>query len=39
LWPDFRERDLLGAIAAYQTRERRFGTVEADSPHPLRAAN
>jgi len=39
LWPDFRERDLLRAIAAYQTRERRFGTVEADSPDRLRAAN
>lgn len=39
LWPDFRERDLLCAIAAYQTRERRFGTVEADSPDRLRAAN
>ena len=39
LWPDFRERDLLRAIAAFQTRERRFGLVETDSPHPLRAAN
>ena len=25
LWPDFRKRHLLEAIAAYQTRERRFG--------------
>ncbi|MHB8382409.1 MAG: isoprenyl transferase [Candidatus Binataceae bacterium] len=27
LWPDFRERELLSAIAAYQSRERRFGNV------------
>ena len=25
LWPDFRERDLLTAIASYQQRDRRFG--------------
>ncbi len=25
LWPDFREKDLLEAIANYQNRERRFG--------------
>ena len=25
LWPDFRELDLLGAIADFQGRERRFG--------------
>jgi undecaprenyl diphosphate synthase len=25
LWPDFRETDLLTAIAEYQRRERRFG--------------
>ena len=25
LWPDFRERHLLKAIADYQQRERRFG--------------
>jgi undecaprenyl diphosphate synthase len=31
LWPDFREGDLLKALAAYQARERRFGTVE-DAP-------
>ena len=37
--PDFRERDLLSAIAVYQTRARRFGTVETDSPDRLRAAN
>ena len=38
LWPDFRERDLLKAIAAYQSRERRFGTVET-AVNGLRAAN
>ena len=27
LWPDFRERELLSALAAYQARERRFGNV------------
>ncbi len=27
LWPDFRERELLSAIAAFQMRERRFGGV------------
>jgi undecaprenyl diphosphate synthase len=27
LWPDFRERELLRALAAYQSRERRFGTI------------
>lgn len=39
LWPDFRERDLLTAVAAYQSRERRFGTVDEPSPVPLSAAN
>jgi undecaprenyl diphosphate synthase len=39
LWPDFRERELLTAIAEYQARERRFGTVEAAAPSHLRAAN
>ncbi len=38
LWPDFREHDLLKAIAAYQSRERRFGTVET-AVDGLRAAN
>jgi undecaprenyl diphosphate synthase len=38
LWPDFREHDFLKAIAAYQSRERRFGMV--DNPaNGLRAAN
>jgi undecaprenyl diphosphate synthase len=27
LWPDFREAELIKAIQAYQTRERRFGQV------------
>ena len=39
LWPDFRERDLLGAIAAYQARERRFGAVDGAPSDRLRAAN
>jgi undecaprenyl diphosphate synthase len=38
LWPDFREHDLLKAVAAYQSRERRFGTVET-AVNGLRAAN
>jgi undecaprenyl diphosphate synthase len=37
LWPDFRARDLLSAIAAYQSRQRRFGTIDATAD--LRAAN
>ncbi|MGH8012324.1 MAG: isoprenyl transferase [Candidatus Binataceae bacterium] len=39
LWPDFRERDLLGALAAYQLRERRFGTLDRAGSESLRAAN
>jgi undecaprenyl diphosphate synthase len=27
LWPDFAEEDLFQAIASFQTRERRFGTI------------
>ena len=27
LWPDFRRRDLLEAIVAYQKRERRYGGI------------
>lgn len=38
LWPDFREHDLLKAIAAYQSRARRFGTVDS-AVNGLRAAN
>ncbi|MGH7917558.1 MAG: undecaprenyl diphosphate synthase family protein, partial [Candidatus Binataceae bacterium] len=39
LWPDFRERDLLSALAAYQLRERRFGALDRAGIERLRAAN
>ena len=39
LWPDFREREFLTALSAYQARERRFGGVPADSDSRLRAQN
>jgi undecaprenyl diphosphate synthase len=39
LWPDFRESDLLQALVAYQSRERRFGVVDERPPIPLSAAN
>jgi undecaprenyl diphosphate synthase len=39
LWPDFRERDLLMALTAYQARTRRFGLVDVGSPISLSAAN
>jgi undecaprenyl diphosphate synthase len=39
LWPDFRERDLLAALTAYQARTRRFGMVDEGSPISLSAAN
>lgn len=39
LWPDFRERDLLSALAAYQSRDRRFGTLDNGPDNRLRAAN
>ncbi|HEV7987641.1 MAG TPA: isoprenyl transferase [Candidatus Binataceae bacterium] len=39
LWPDFREREFLSAIAAYQLRERRFGAVTNGSDTRLRAQN
>ncbi len=39
LWPDFRERDFLAALTAYQRRERRFGAVTNGSDHRLRAQN
>lgn len=32
LWPDMNETDLHAAIAAYQSRERRFGLVPAPAP-------
>jgi len=28
LWPDFRRQDLFDAIAEYQGRHRRFGTID-----------
>jgi undecaprenyl diphosphate synthase len=28
LWPDFRSKDLVAAVAEFQRRERRFGGVE-----------
>jgi undecaprenyl diphosphate synthase len=28
LWPDFRRRDLLAAVVAYQKRERRYGGIK-----------
>ncbi|MFN3413153.1 MAG: polyprenyl diphosphate synthase, partial [Thermoanaerobaculum sp.] len=31
LWPDFRARDLIAAVADYATRERRFGVVPEES--------
>jgi undecaprenyl diphosphate synthase len=31
LWPDFRRRHLLQAVADYQKRERRYGGIAADS--------
>ena len=34
LWPDFGERELYEAIAAYQSRERRFGRVQGASSEP-----
>jgi undecaprenyl diphosphate synthase len=39
LWPDFRERDFLKALAAYQARDRRFGTVPGGPGDRLSAAN
>ena len=32
LWPDLGEEDIAGAIRAYSQRERRFGTLEPDTP-------
>ena len=40
LWPDFREREFLEALAHYQQRERRFGRTSAQVDRArLRAAN
>jgi undecaprenyl diphosphate synthase len=30
LWPDFRREDLFAAVREYQSRDRRFGGIEAD---------
>jgi undecaprenyl diphosphate synthase len=35
LWPDFRRRDLIEAVLAYQKRERRYGGI---SPSPAAIA-
>src|SRR5207245_9887236 len=32
LWPDFRRRDLLEAVVAYQKRDRRYGGIK---PSPV----
>jgi undecaprenyl diphosphate synthase len=39
LWPDFREREFLTALAAYQLRDRRFGAIRNGTSHSLRAAS
>ncbi len=40
LWPDFREREFLAALSAFQARERRFGgVIPAQSDQRLRAQN
>ncbi len=39
LWPDFREREFLAALAAFQLRERRFGAVQNGAEPRLRAQN
>ena len=36
LWPDFRRRDLLEAVLAYQKRDRRYGGIK-QSPVALGA--
>lgn len=38
LWPEFREREFLTALEAYQARERRFGTIDPNNQR-LRVAN
>jgi undecaprenyl diphosphate synthase len=38
LWPDFEERDLYEAVAAYQGRERRFGLVLEPTDAPAQAS-
>jgi undecaprenyl diphosphate synthase len=41
LWPDFRERDFLQALAVYQQRQRRFGQTadQVERQQQLRVAN
>ncbi len=40
LWPEFREREFMQALSAYQARERRFGALNGNGAnHRLRAAN
>ncbi len=39
LWPDFREREFLAALSAYQSRERRFGVIGDGATDRLRAQN
>ncbi len=40
LWPDFRERDLLLAVADFQNRERRFGSLpDQVIPDPSKQKN
>jgi len=34
LWPEFGEEDLYAAVAAYQSRDRRFGKVSSADPAP-----
>jgi undecaprenyl diphosphate synthase len=35
LWPDFSEKDLFGAIASFQRRDRRFGLVGGVAAHEV----
>ncbi|MCK6682871.1 MAG: isoprenyl transferase [Thermoanaerobaculia bacterium] len=39
LWPDFRARDLVEAIAEFQRRERRYGGVLDEGPDPVEPAD
>jgi len=39
LWPDFREREFLAALDAYQRRDRRFGALANQPAERLRAQN
>jgi undecaprenyl diphosphate synthase len=35
LWPDFTRRELLEAVAEYQSRDRRFGGVSLGGPSSI----